>query len=94
VSNDLHARYPSDDGVDQETGSVPVLHLLRDEQGDMYISIGGDKPGWTSVRLCASGGAIRKAAGLYVGIAIAVYSLTGQEDRARSLAQSYAEGGW
>ena len=92
--NELHARYPSDDGVDPETGTVPVLHILRDDQGDMYISIGGEKPGWTSVRLCASGGAIRKAAGLYIGIAIAVYSLTGDEHRARRLALSYAEGGW
>jgi hypothetical protein len=94
MPEDMHARYPSDDGVDPETGTVPVLHILRDDQGDMYISIGGEKPGWTSVRLCSSGGAIRKAPGLYVAIAIAVYSLLGQEQRARRLALSYAQVGY
>ncbi len=90
-ADELHGRYPSDDGIDPETGLVPELHILRDDQGDMYLSIGGEKPGWTSVRLCASGGAISKAWGLYVGVSIAVYSLTGKHERALRLARSFAD---
>lgn len=89
MSEDLHGKYPTDDGPDQETGAVPTLHILRDGQGDMYVSIGGERQGWTSVRLCASGGAISKCFGLYVGMSIAIFSLTGQHDRAKRVARSF-----
>src|SRR5690606_6685535 len=89
IMSDLHVFYPSDDGPERD-GSVPRLHIIRDDQGDYYLSVSnGEKQGWTSVRLCggSGGGAADKAPDFYTSIAMATGALAGERDRVLCLAR-------
>lgn len=86
---ELHVTYPSDDGPDDD-GTTPQLHILRDDQGDYYISISTTaKVGWTSVRLCgpSGGGAATKSPEFYDAVAMAARALAGDRDGVLALAR-------
>lgn len=86
---DVEVSYPSDDGPDDD-GPTPVLHILRDDQGDHWISVGGRKPGWTSVRVCGpnGGGAATKQPDFYDAVSMTTAALAGDREAFVRIARS------
>ena len=87
---DQHVRYP-DDMSPPDDPKTNNLHIVRDDQGDFYITINpGPRVQWApTVRLCMSGGAGEICWGLCVGMSIAHRSLLGEHARARRTARQF-----